>query len=155
MKLLSGIDDLLWVLLYLQLLILIRKNETINSIFTGLLVGLVAFNFGHRIQLFTGTKSWAEYFVLEQITGNHSAFDGFTQIYDRYAKFISWIFANPWRSIFGRIPKRSPDIAAIIWRTKKPLWNGNIVNHSSVPVLSVHSMNNKERDKYPQMKAVW
>src|SRR6187401_1551556 len=37
---------------------------------------------------------------------------------------------------------------------KKPLWNGNIVNHSSVPVLSVHSMNNKERDKYPQMKAV-
>jgi len=37
---------------------------------------------------------------------------------------------------------------------KKPLWNGNIVNHSAVPVLSVHSMNNKERDKYPEMKAV-
>jgi len=37
---------------------------------------------------------------------------------------------------------------------KKPLWNGNIVNHSSVPVLSVHSMNYKERDKYPEMKAV-
>ncbi len=37
---------------------------------------------------------------------------------------------------------------------KKPLWNGNIVNHSSVPVLSVHSMNYKERDKYPDMKMV-
>ena len=37
---------------------------------------------------------------------------------------------------------------------RKPLWNGNIVNHSSVPVLSVHSMNYKERDKYPEMKAV-
>jgi nucleotide-binding universal stress UspA family protein len=37
---------------------------------------------------------------------------------------------------------------------KKSLWNGNIVNHSAVPVLSVHSMNNKEKDKYPEMKAV-
>ncbi len=37
---------------------------------------------------------------------------------------------------------------------KKSLWNGNIVNHSSVPVLSVHSMNYKERNKYPDMKAV-
>jgi len=37
---------------------------------------------------------------------------------------------------------------------KKSLWNGNIVNHSSIPVLSVHSMNHKERDKYPVMKAV-
>ena len=37
---------------------------------------------------------------------------------------------------------------------QKPLWNGNIVNHSSVPVLSVHYMNHQERDKYPDMKAV-
>lgn len=37
---------------------------------------------------------------------------------------------------------------------KKPLWNGNIVNHSSIPVLSVHSMNYKERDKYPDMQMV-
>jgi nucleotide-binding universal stress UspA family protein len=37
---------------------------------------------------------------------------------------------------------------------KRSLWNENIVNHSSVPVLSVHSMNYKERDKYPSMKVV-
>ncbi len=37
---------------------------------------------------------------------------------------------------------------------KKPLWNGNIMNHSSIPVLSVHSMNNKERDMYLDMKLV-
>ena len=37
---------------------------------------------------------------------------------------------------------------------KKPLWNGNIVNHSSVPVLSVHSMNDEERVKYRGMKVI-
>jgi len=37
---------------------------------------------------------------------------------------------------------------------RKSLWNGNIVNHSSVPVLSIHSMIYKERYKYPKMKAV-
>jgi nucleotide-binding universal stress UspA family protein len=31
---------------------------------------------------------------------------------------------------------------------KNHLWNGNILNHSSVPVLSVRSTNDEEKDKY-------
>ena len=37
---------------------------------------------------------------------------------------------------------------------RRPLRNGNIVNHSSIPVLSIHSVNYKRRDKYPWMKVV-